>query len=86
MSAEKNESSALPKAWIVPIKLGVYSVLAACSAYVYFNVRELGWTQYLIILVVVAVAAMALLDCRMSDEYWRKQASDVGNIEDGSKD
>lgn len=81
MSAQKNESSALPKAWIVPIKLGVYSVLAACSAYVYFNVRELGWTQYLILMAVVAVAAMALLDCRMSDEYWRKQAS-----KDDSKD
>jgi hypothetical protein len=75
MSAEKNESSALPKAWIVPIRLGVYSVLAGCSAYVYFNVRDLGLTHYLILMAVVAVSAMALLDCRMSEEFWRKQAS-----------
>jgi hypothetical protein len=75
MTTEKNESSALPKAWIVPIRLGVYSVLAGCSAYVYFNMRDLGLTHYLIIMAVVAVAAMALMDCRMSEAFWRKQAS-----------
>lgn len=73
MSAENGRTSALPKAWIVPIRLGIYSLLAACSAYVYFHLDELEFTHFLVILSVVAVLAMALLDCRMSDDYWRKQ-------------
>ena len=70
-SPEK-KSSALPKAWIVPIRLAIYSVLAGCSAFIYFNVGELEFTHYLVIVTIVAVAAMALLDCRVSDEYWKK--------------
>lgn len=66
------KSSALPKAWIVPIRLAIYSVLAGCSAFIYFNVGELEFTHYLVIVTIVAVAAMALLDCRVSDEYWKK--------------
>jgi len=69
---EEQKSSALPKAWIVPIRLGIYSVLAACSAYIYFNVGDLGVTHYLVIISVVAVAAMALLDCKVSDAHWKK--------------
>ena len=69
---EKQKSSALPKAWIVPIRLGIYSVLAACSAYIYFNVGDLGVTHYLVIISIVAVAAMALLDCKASDAHWKK--------------
>lgn len=74
MSTGQNEqkSSALPKAWIVPIRLAIYSVLAACSAYVYFNVGDLGLTHYLVIISIVAVAAMALLDCKVSEAHWKK--------------
>lgn len=73
VSNPDKESSALPKAWIVPIRLGIYSLLAACSAYIYFNLGDLVFTHYLVIISIVAVAAMALLDCRVSDAYWRKQ-------------
>ncbi|NOX93281.1 MAG: hypothetical protein GXP18_12775 [Gammaproteobacteria bacterium] len=69
---EEQKSSALPKAWIVPIRLGIYSVLAACSAYIYFNVGDLSVTHYLVIISIVAVAAMALLDCKVSDAHWKK--------------
>ena len=61
------------KAWIVPMRLGIYSMLAACSAYIYFNLGELEFSHFLVIVSVVAVLAMALLDCRVSDDYWRKQ-------------
>jgi len=73
---EEQKSSALPKAWIVPIRLGIYSVLAACSAYIYFNVGDLGVTHYLVIISIVAVAAMALLDCKVSDAHWKKVESE----------
>ena len=79
MSSEERKSSALPRAYIVPIRLGVYSVLAACSAFIYFNVGDLVLTHYLIIISVVAVSAMALLDCRVSDEYWKR--NEPGNNE-----
>lgn len=69
---EGQKSSALPKAWIVPIRLAIYSVLAACSAYIYFNVGDLGLTHYLVIVSIVAVAAMALLDCKVSEAHWEK--------------
>jgi len=72
VSTPENKGSALPKAWIVPIRLAIYSVLAGCSAFIYFNVGELEFTHYLVIVTIVAVAAMALLDCRVSDEYWKK--------------
>jgi len=71
---DDQKSSALPESWIVPIRFLVYAVLAGCSAYVYLNVDDLGLTHYLIILSIVAVSAMALLDCRMSADYWRKMA------------
>ena len=73
------KSSALPEAWIVPIRLGIYSVLAACSAYIYFNVGDLVITHYLIIISIVAVSAMALLDCRVSDNHWRDKANQSKN-------
>lgn len=73
------KSSALPEAWIVPIRLGIYSVLAACSAYIYFNVGDLVITHYLIIITIVAVSAMALLDCRVSDNYWRDKDNQSKN-------
>jgi hypothetical protein len=73
MSSVEGKGSALPKAWIVPMRLGIYSVLAACSAYIYFNVGELEFTHYIVIVSIVAVAAMALLDCRVSDDYWKRQ-------------
>jgi hypothetical protein len=69
---QEQKSSALPRAWIVPIRLGIYSVLAASSAYIYFNVGDLGITHYLVIVSIVAVAAMALLDCKVSDAHWKK--------------
>lgn len=73
MSGRNGKSSALPRQWIVPIRLGIYSVLAGCSAYIYFNVGDLEFTHYLVVITIVAVSAMALLDCRVSDDYWRKQ-------------
>ena len=72
-----NKGSALPESWIVPIKLGIYAVLAACSAYIYFNLGDLEITHYLIIMSIVVVAAMALLDCRMSESYWKRQAKQL---------
>jgi hypothetical protein len=72
MMSTGKKSSALPKAWIVPIRLGIYAVLASCSAFIYFNVGDLVITQYLIIISIVVVSAMVLLDCRVSDTYWQK--------------
>ena len=72
MGQGEQKGSALPKAWIVPIRLAIYSALAACSAYVYFNVGDLGITHYLVIISIVAVAAMALLDCKVSEAHWKK--------------
>lgn len=74
MLGNEQKSSALPEAWIVPIRLLVYVVLAGCSAYVYFNVGDLELTHYLIVISIVAVSAMALLDCRMSADYWQKKS------------
>ncbi|WP_455366370.1 hypothetical protein [Kaarinaea lacus] len=72
----KTEKPALPRKWIVPIRFVVYVVLAGCSAYIYFNVRDLEVTHLFIFLPVAAVAAMALLDCRFSEEYWKKQEAE----------
>ncbi len=66
----------MPRKWIVPIRFVVYVVLAGCSAYIYFNVRDLEVTHLFIFLPVAAVAAMALLDCRFSEEYWKKQEAE----------
>jgi hypothetical protein len=88
MPGNERKSSALPKAYIVPIRLGVYSVLAACSGYIYFNVGDLVLTHYLIIISIVAVSAMALLDCRVSDDYWKREemkSSEAGNQSQDSK-
>jgi hypothetical protein len=74
MSPDRGKGSALPKAWIVPIRLFIYALLAACSGYIYFNVGELEFTHYLVIITIVAVSAMALLDCKVSDEYWRQES------------
>jgi hypothetical protein len=73
MSGNEKKGSALPKAYIVPMRLGIYSVLATCSGYIYFNVGDLVLTHYLVIVSIVAVSAMALLDCRVSDEYWKRE-------------
>jgi len=75
MPDNDHKTSALPEPWIVPIKLFIYVVLAACSIYVYLNAGELRLTHYLIIVSIVSVAAMVLLDCRMSTDYWQKQAT-----------
>lgn len=64
---------ALPKQWIVPIRLAIYAVLAACSAYVYFNYQDLEMTHFFILVPVVLVSAMAALDCKMSTQYWEEQ-------------
>ncbi|MGD8568306.1 MAG: hypothetical protein PVJ39_09485 [Gammaproteobacteria bacterium] len=69
---------ALPRKWIIPIRLAVYSVLAGCSAYIYFNVRDLELTHLFIFLPVAAVGAMALLDCRVSENYWQQQDRQSG--------
>ncbi len=79
---EEQKGSALPKAWIVPIRLGIYSVLAACSAYIYFNVGDLGITHYLVIISIVAVAAMALFDCKVSDAHWKKMEKSSESVDE----
>ena len=70
-SSEKRP--ALPEKWIVPIRLLIYLVIAGSSAYIYFNVRDLSYSHFFIFLPLAAVCAMALLDCRMSEAYWKEQ-------------
>ena len=70
----ENKKPALPLKWIVPIRLAVYVVLAACSAYIYYYARDLELTHIIIFLPVAAVAAMVLLDCKFSEKYWNEQA------------
>jgi hypothetical protein len=64
---------ALPRKWLVPIRLAIYVVLAGCSAYIYYNARDLEWTHLIIFLPVAAVAGMVLLDCKFSENYWKEQ-------------
>ncbi|KPJ91065.1 MAG: hypothetical protein AMJ53_12410 [Gammaproteobacteria bacterium SG8_11] len=64
---------ALPKKWIVPLKLAVMTALAGCSAFVYFNVRDLQTTQIIILLSIVLVCAMVWMDCKLSERYWNEQ-------------
>ena len=81
MPDNDHKTTALPEPWIVPIRLFIYVVLAACSVYVYFNVGDLGLTHYLVIVSIVAVSGMALLDCRMSADYWHKKVAREKNGE-----
>lgn len=67
------DKPALPRKWLVPIRLAIYVVLAGCSAYIYYNARDLEWTHLLIFLPVAAVAGMVLLDCKFSENYWKEQ-------------
>ena len=69
----QNQKPALPRKWIVPLRFAVYLVLAACSAYLYFNYKDMEWTEILILLPVIMVAAMVELDCKMSNKYWQEQ-------------
>lgn len=82
MPDNDHRTTALPEPWIVPIRLFIYAVLVGCSAYVYFNDGDLELTHYLVIVSIVAVSAMALLDCRMSTDYWQKKA--IRDEDDGS--
>jgi len=82
-SHKKTDKPALPQSWITPIRLLVYIVLAGCSAYIYFNVKDLELTHLFIFLPVAAVSAMVLLDCKMSNAYWAKLESDKNNSTDG---
>ena len=74
MPDDSAKKPAIPQKWIVPIRLLIYVVLAGCSAYIYFNVRDLEWTHILIFVPVAGVCAMVLLDCKMSEQYWKKQS------------
>lgn len=80
-----NKKPALPEKWIVPIKLTVMAALAGCSAFVYFNVRDLQTTHMLILLPIVLVSAMAWMDCKMSEHYWNGQRNGLRN-EQGNQD
>ena len=82
-NSNEKDKPALPRKWIVPIRLAVYVVLAGCSAYIYFNARDLELTHLFIFLPVAAVAAMALLDCRFSETYWKKQEADRAATKEG---
>ena len=75
----KAKRPALPKQWIAPIKLAVVAALAGCSAFVYFNVRDLETTHLFILLPIVVVSAMAWMDCKMSERYWQEQESKEKN-------
>ena len=68
-----SEKPAIPRQWIVPIRLAVYVVLAGCAAYIFFNVRDLEITHLFIFLPIALVAGMAALDCKMSEKYWQQQ-------------
>ena len=70
----ENKKPALPRKWIVPIRLAVYVVLAGCSAYIYYYARDLELTHLIIFLPVAAVAAMVLLDCKFSEKHWNERA------------
>ena len=72
-NSQNSEKPALPRQWLVPIRLAVYVVLAGCSAYIYYFARDLELTHLLIFLPVAAVAAMVLLDCKFSENYWKEQ-------------
>jgi len=67
----QNKTPALPEHWIVPIRLLIYVVIAASSAYVYFNYRDLESTHLFILLPVVLVSGMVLMDCKVSEKYWQ---------------
>ena len=82
-SGDNKDKPALPRKWIVPIRLAIYVVLAGCSAYIYFNVRDLEITHLFIFLPVAAVAAMALLDCRFSENYWKEQDAGKDSSKEG---
>ena len=73
LNNKNQDKPALPRKWLVPIRLAVYVVLAGCSAYIYYNARDLEWTHILIFLPVAAVAGMVLLDCKFSENYWKEQ-------------
>lgn len=77
----ENSRPALPEKWIVPIRLFVYLVLAGSSAYIYFNTRDLEITHLFIFMPVAVIAGMALLDCRMSNEYWESQKKEKPDAE-----
>ena len=62
----------MPRAWIVPIRLTIYFVLAGCPAFIYCNAGEPEFTHYLVIVTIAAVAAVTLLDCRVGDDDWEK--------------
>lgn len=72
-SPKAQDKPALPRQWIVPLRLLVYAVLAGCAAYVYFNYQDMKWSEILILMPIVMVAAMLALDCKMSDAYWQAQ-------------
>jgi len=69
----QNQKPALPEKWITPIRLAIVLVLAACSAYIFFNVRDLKFTHYIVLMTIAVVCSMAWLDCKMSLRYWQEQ-------------
>lgn len=75
-TSDQRSRPALPEKWLVPLRLGIYAVLAACSAFVYFKARELEGTHLMILIPIVIVCGMALMDCKMSERYWKQQGSD----------
>lgn len=71
--SSKESSAALPEKWVIPIRLVAYLVLASSCAYIYFNSRDLEMSHYIIFIAISAACAMALLDCRMSADFWEKK-------------
>ena len=52
-NTKSEKAPAIPQQWIVPLRLLIYVVIAGCSAYVYFNYRDLETTHMLILLPIV---------------------------------
>ena len=78
MLGTNSDKPALPRQWIVPIRLTIYVVLAGCAAYIFFNVRDLEITHLFIFLPIALIAGMAALDCKMSEKYWQEQDNNSG--------
>ena len=76
MTDKENQSGkrpAIKKDWIVPIRLTVYAALAGTSAYVFFNYKDLVWTEFMFLVPIIIVGGMVSLDCKMSQQYWDDQ-------------
>ncbi|NOY62748.1 MAG: hypothetical protein GXP10_06305 [Gammaproteobacteria bacterium] len=69
---EKGGRPALPRKWILPIRLAACVAILAAIAFIFFNIDNLEMSHLFIFVPIAGVCSMALLDCRMSEAYWAK--------------